>query len=193
MITPTAVPPRKWWRSSATGLRAYAARRPVYIRPMYWALDGSDLGIAPMAGRDRLRALPGRGADDRPGGGHHPDPHPVPPPGAGRRRLQRQGGLPLPQQRADAGRGARPRASATRWWPTRWAMWPKRRRRTSSWCKDGVVFTPIPNGTFLAGITRARHIANLRADGVEVREAVLSFEDVRGGGRGVPVGQLRRR
>jgi branched-chain amino acid aminotransferase len=43
--------------------------------------------------------------------------------------------------------------------------------------KDGVVFTPIANGTFLSGITRARHIANLRADGVEVREIVLSFDD----------------
>jgi branched-chain amino acid aminotransferase len=43
--------------------------------------------------------------------------------------------------------------------------------------KDGEVFTPIPNGTFLAGITRARHIANLRADGVKVHETVLSFED----------------
>ena len=43
--------------------------------------------------------------------------------------------------------------------------------------KDGVVFTPIANGTFLSGLTRARHIANLRADGVEVREAVLSFAD----------------
>ena len=43
--------------------------------------------------------------------------------------------------------------------------------------KDGVVFTPVPNGTFLAGITRARHISNLRADGVEVRETVLTFDD----------------
>lgn len=43
--------------------------------------------------------------------------------------------------------------------------------------KDGEVFTPVPNGTFLAGITRARHISNLRADGVKVHEAVLSFED----------------
>ena len=43
--------------------------------------------------------------------------------------------------------------------------------------KDGVVFTPIPNGTFLSGITRARHIANLRADGVEVVETVLTFDD----------------
>ena len=38
--------------------------------------------------------------------------------------------------------------------------------------------TPIANGTFLAGITRSRHMANLRADGVEVREVVMSFDDV---------------
>ncbi|SFD89394.1 branched-chain amino acid aminotransferase [Roseivivax sediminis] len=43
--------------------------------------------------------------------------------------------------------------------------------------RDGVVFTPIPNGTFLAGITRARHIENLRADGIEVVETVLTFSD----------------
>ncbi|KPQ06357.1 MAG: branched-chain amino acid aminotransferase [Rhodobacteraceae bacterium HLUCCA12] len=45
--------------------------------------------------------------------------------------------------------------------------------------RDGDVFTPIPNGTFLAGITRARHIANLRADGVTVHEAVLTLDDFR--------------
>ena len=45
--------------------------------------------------------------------------------------------------------------------------------------KDGEVFTPVPNGTFLAGITRARHISNLRADGYAVHETVLSFEDAR--------------
>jgi branched-chain amino acid aminotransferase len=45
--------------------------------------------------------------------------------------------------------------------------------------KDGVVATPIPNGTFLAGITRSRHIANLRADGVQVVEKVISFDEVR--------------
>ena len=46
--------------------------------------------------------------------------------------------------------------------------------------KDGVVFTPVANGTFLSGITRARHIKNMRADGLEVHEAVLSFEDFEG-------------
>lgn len=45
--------------------------------------------------------------------------------------------------------------------------------------KDGEVFTPIPNGTFLAGITRARHIANLAADGTPVIEKVLTFDDAR--------------
>ncbi len=45
--------------------------------------------------------------------------------------------------------------------------------------KDGEVFTPIPNGTFLAGITRARHINNLAADGTPVVETVLTFDDFR--------------
>ncbi|MCV2894055.1 branched-chain amino acid aminotransferase [Lentibacter sp. XHP0401] len=43
--------------------------------------------------------------------------------------------------------------------------------------KDGEIFTPIANGTFLSGITRARHISNLAADGTTVYETVLGFED----------------
>jgi branched-chain amino acid aminotransferase len=43
--------------------------------------------------------------------------------------------------------------------------------------KDGVVFTPAHNHTFLAGITRSRVIKLLRAEGHEVREATLSVED----------------
>jgi branched-chain amino acid aminotransferase len=46
--------------------------------------------------------------------------------------------------------------------------------------KDGEVFTPVPNGTFLAGITRARHIKNMRNNGITVHEAVLSFDDFDG-------------
>lgn len=45
--------------------------------------------------------------------------------------------------------------------------------------RDGVVFTPVANGTFLAGITRARHLSNMRADGIEVHETVLGFDDFR--------------
>jgi len=43
--------------------------------------------------------------------------------------------------------------------------------------KDGVVFTPIPNGTFLAGITRQRVIKLLRASGVTVVEKTLTYSD----------------
>jgi len=43
--------------------------------------------------------------------------------------------------------------------------------------KDGAVFTPIANGTFLAGITRKRVISLLRGAGVEVVETVLRYAD----------------
>lgn len=46
--------------------------------------------------------------------------------------------------------------------------------------KDGELFTPIANNTFLAGITRARHIENLRSDGIKVHETILTFDDFRG-------------
>ena len=43
--------------------------------------------------------------------------------------------------------------------------------------KDGVVFTPAANRTFLAGITRARVIGLLREAGYDVCEVTLSVED----------------
>ncbi len=43
--------------------------------------------------------------------------------------------------------------------------------------KDGVVFTPAPNGVFLNGVTRKRVIGLLRGDGVEVVEKTLSYRD----------------
>jgi branched-chain amino acid aminotransferase len=43
--------------------------------------------------------------------------------------------------------------------------------------KDGVVFTPAPNGTFLDGVTRRRTIALLRGDGVSVIEKNLTYRD----------------
>jgi branched-chain amino acid aminotransferase len=43
--------------------------------------------------------------------------------------------------------------------------------------KDGIVLTPIPNGTFLAGITRMRTIALLRDAGITVIEKALRYAD----------------
>ncbi|MDO9417237.1 branched-chain amino acid aminotransferase [Pararhizobium sp.] len=43
--------------------------------------------------------------------------------------------------------------------------------------RDGVVFTPAANNTFLAGITRARIIGLLREAGFDVEEKTLSLAD----------------
>jgi len=43
--------------------------------------------------------------------------------------------------------------------------------------RDGIVMTPVANGSFLNGITRQRVLKLLKADGVDVREATLSFAD----------------
>jgi branched-chain amino acid aminotransferase len=45
--------------------------------------------------------------------------------------------------------------------------------------RGGEVFTPIPNGTFLNGITRQRVIGLLRTAGVTVHEITLNIEDFR--------------
>lgn len=43
--------------------------------------------------------------------------------------------------------------------------------------KDGVVYTPALNGTFLAGITRSRVISELTKAGVEVQQKTLKIAD----------------
>jgi branched-chain amino acid aminotransferase len=45
------------------------------------------------------------------------------------------------------------------------------------YCKDGVVHTPVPNGTFLVGITRNRVIGLLRRAGVTVHERSLDWQE----------------
>lgn len=42
--------------------------------------------------------------------------------------------------------------------------------------KDGVIYTPATNGTFLSGITRSRVIHEMREAGFDVREETLSVE-----------------
>ncbi len=44
--------------------------------------------------------------------------------------------------------------------------------------KDGVAHTPVPNGTFLNGITRQRVIGLLRDDGIEVRERTITVPEL---------------
>jgi branched-chain amino acid aminotransferase len=44
--------------------------------------------------------------------------------------------------------------------------------------KDGVVHTPIPNGTFLNGVTRRRIISLLREDDINVQEDTVTVTDL---------------
>jgi branched-chain amino acid aminotransferase len=44
--------------------------------------------------------------------------------------------------------------------------------------KDGMVYTPAPNGTFLNGITRQRTVKLLRDAGVSVVETTLQYSDL---------------
>lgn len=44
--------------------------------------------------------------------------------------------------------------------------------------RDGVVFTPVANGTFLAGITRSRTIDLLRRHGITVVEGIVTKADL---------------
>ena len=45
--------------------------------------------------------------------------------------------------------------------------------------RDGEVWTPVPNGMFLNGLTRQRVIALLRDDGIPVHETSLTVDDFR--------------
>lgn len=158
------------------GLKAYGADSAVYIRPMYWGIDDHENGLSPspdttgfalcleqipMAGpeaaitltqtRFRRPTLDNACVDAKAG------------------CLYPNNGRMLVEARA---KGFHNALAAD-------AMGNVAETATANvfFVREGVVFTPIPNGTFLAGITRARHIANLRADGVEVIEKVVTFQE----------------
>ncbi len=175
MMTPT-MQPEDIVTAVREGLQAYGPQDAVYIRPMYWALDGDASGIVPLEGSTGfaicLEAVPM--ADQNASAK------------LGRTRFRR----PVLEDNVV-------NAKAGCLYPNNARMLAEVRKRgfgnalvadamgnvaesaTANvfMVKDGVAFTPIPNGTFLAGITRARHITNMRADGIEVVETVLSFAD----------------
>jgi branched-chain amino acid aminotransferase len=177
MIAPT-VSAEEMVRIVWDGLKLYPRDAAVYIRPMYWALDAEYLGVLPKTGPTGfaicLEAVP------------------MPPEGTTTTLTTTRFHRPVLTDNVC-------NAKAGCLYPNNARMLAEARARgfgnalvadamgnvaesaTSNvfMVRDGVVFTPIPNGTFLAGITRARHIANLRADGVEVVETVLSFDDFR--------------
>ena len=177
MITPT-IDLAEMVEIAREGLRKYAKGAAVYIRPMYWALDGSDLGVAPQEGATGFALCL--------------EEVPMPP-------ADKTTTLTTTQFRRPVLADNVCNAKAGCLYPNNARMLVEAKRKGFGNAlaqdamgnvaesatanvfivKDGVVLTPIANGTFLAGITRARHMANLRAAGVEVREAVLTLDDVR--------------
>ncbi len=175
MITPTmsaeAMQDIVW-----EGLKGYAKDAAVYIRPMYWSLDGDYLGIVPKP--------------DATGFAICLEEIPMPPPDTATTLTTTRFRRPVLED-------AVVNAKAGCLYPNNARMLAEARAKgfgnalvadalgnvaesaTANvfMVKDGVLFTPIANGTFLAGITRARHIDNLAAAGLDVRETVLGFDD----------------
>ena len=158
------------------GLSTYGKDQPIYIRPMYWALEGDELGIVPRPGATGFAICL--------------EEIPMAPPEAATTLTRTRFRRPVLEDNVV-------NAKAGCLYPNNARMMVEARRKGFGnalvadamgnvaesasanvfMVKDGEVFTPIPNGTFLAGITRARHMANMAADGIKVHEAVLSFED----------------
>lgn len=160
------------------GLSAYPDGSAVYIRPMYW---GIDCGLAAI--------VPG---DGPPGFAICLEEVPMPEPDASVRVTTTRFRRPVIEDAVVNAKAASLYANNARMLAEAKsrgfqnalvtdAMGNLAESATSNvfLIRDGVVFTPIPNGTFLAGITRARHIANLRADGYTVHETVLTLDDAR--------------
>ncbi|WP_425043294.1 branched-chain amino acid aminotransferase [Primorskyibacter sp. S87] len=158
------------------GLKAFSPGQAIYIRPMYWGIDGDVTAIVPST--------------DSTGFALCLEEIPMAPPTASVTLTTTRFRRPVLED-------AIVNAKAGCLYPNNARMLREARAKGFSnalvadvmgnvaetatanifLVKDGEVFTPIANGTFLSGITRARHIANLQADGVTVHEAVLGFDD----------------
>lgn len=157
------------------GIKGFADDQALYIRPMYWAIDGDQTTVAAAGNTGFALCI---------------EAIPFAPAGTTARLARTRFRRPVLED-------AVTNAKAGCLYPNNARMLREVRARgydnalvadamgnvaetaTSNifMVKDGEVFTPVPNGTFLAGITRARHISNLRADGITVHETVLTFAD----------------
>jgi len=173
------------------GLKRYPKDAAVYVRPMFWGIDGGHMGILP--------------AESKAGFCISLEEIPLAPAEASVRLTTTQFHRPVLTDNVC-------NAKAGCLYPNNARMLAEARSKgfdnalvcdaignvaeTASanvfMVRDGVAFTPVPNGTFLNGITRQRHMANLRADGVEVVEAVLSFDDFRAADEVFMTGNLNK-
>ena len=177
MITPT-VEPDEIAEIVREGLQAYSRDTAVYIRPMFWALHGDQSGIVPRP--------------DATGFAVCLEEIPMAAPEATTTLATTRFRRPVLEDAVvDAKAGclypnnarmlAEARAKGCHNALVADAVGNVAETATANifMVRDGEVLPPAANGTFLAGITRARHIANLATDGVRVHETVLTFDDFR--------------
>ncbi len=160
----------------AEGLKAYGPDDAVYIRPMYWGIEGDVTAIVPNPDRVgfaiALEEIPMAPADASVTLGRTSFRRPV----LENNVVNAKAGCLYPNNarmlREVRARGFNNALVAD-------AMGNVAESATANvfMVKDGEAFTPIANGTFLSGITRARHISNMRLDGIAVHETVLTFHD----------------
>ncbi|MFO6464765.1 branched-chain amino acid aminotransferase [Jannaschia sp. KMU-145] len=177
MLTPTMTPERMV-ELVHEGLEGFEPDAAIYIRPMYWGIHGSELGLVP-SGEETGFAIC---LEEVPM--FAPDKSTTLTTTRFRRPVQednvcdaKAGCLYPNNARMLAEAQAKGFGNAL----VADAMGNVAESATSNvfMVKDGEVFTPIANGTFLSGITRARHISNLARDGQAVHETVLTFDDFR--------------
>lgn len=157
------------------GVKRFDGKTPIYIKPMYWGEHGSPgsvVAVDPESTRFALCLF------EAPLGGH--------------------GGISLTLSpfRRPSPENAMTDAKTGSLYPNNGRMIHEARKRgfdnalvrdmngnvaeTAAanifMVKDGIVYTPVANRTFLAGVTRARVMGLLRRAGFDVREESLSVE-----------------
>ncbi|TCL08582.1 branched-chain amino acid aminotransferase [Shimia isoporae] len=175
MLTPT-VSTEDMVDIALEGLKAYDQGAAVYIRPMYWGIDGDATAIVPSAEKTGFAICL--------------EEIPMAPETASATLTKTRFRRPVMESavvNAKAGclypnnarmlREARAKGFANALVTDAMGNVAETATANIFMVRDGEVFTPVPNGTFLSGITRARHIENLKADGVTVHETVLTYTD----------------
>ncbi|MEF2073179.1 branched-chain amino acid aminotransferase [Consotaella aegiceratis] len=162
-------------RLTAEGLKRFDGETAVYIRPMYWAEDGGYMGVPADPASTRFclclyesPMIPSAGFSVTLSPFRRPTPETMP-------TLAKAGCLYPNNGRAIIEARSRGFDNAL----VRDMLGNVCETGTSNifLAKDGVVFTPVPNGCFLNGVTRQRVISLLRADGMPVEEVRLTIED----------------
>jgi len=175
LLLKPVVPVETWLELTADGLKRFDPRAELYIRPMYWAEEGAPAGLRPDPETTRwclciyeapLPKLTGTA-------------------------------ITLSPFRRPTAECAPVDAKAGCLYPNNSRALMEATERGFDNCllldlsgnvaelgtanifmaKDGVVFTPAANGTFLNGITRQRVIKLLRHDGVSVVEKAMSYAE----------------